>query len=107
MLAEKLETVVSRGIANTRPRDFYDIFILLKLRGNEISLDVLKKALEQTADKRGSREVINRFDSILSDVISSEQMQGFWRKYQSEFDYAAEISFEEAIGAAKRVLATL
>jgi predicted nucleotidyltransferase component of viral defense system len=107
VLAEKLETVVSRGIANTRPRDFYDIYILWKLRGNEVAPEVLKRALEQTSGKRGSQEVMHRYGSILSDVLASEQMQGFWAKYQSEFDYAADISFEATVGAAREILMML
>jgi predicted nucleotidyltransferase component of viral defense system len=107
VFAEKLETVVSRGIANTRPRDFYDIFILWKLRGDEIKSDILKRALEQTCEKRGSHSAMNRYDSILSDVLASKQMQGFWGKYQSEFDYAANISFETAVGAAKDIMTML
>jgi predicted nucleotidyltransferase component of viral defense system len=107
VLAEKLETVVSRGIANTRPRDFYDIYILWKLREDEIATDVLKKALEHTTEKRESREVMSSYDSILSNVLASEQMRGFWAKYQSEFDYAKRISFEDAIGAAREILSTI
>ena len=107
VFAEKLETVISRGIANTRPRDFYDIFILWKLRGHELSMDVLKDALEQTAEKRGSREVIKRYDSILSDVLASEQMHGFWRKYQKDFAYTRDISFEDAIGVARVIIGSL
>ena len=107
ILAEKLETVVSRGIANTRPRDFYDIFILWKLRGDEINLDTLKNALARTSEKRGSARVMSRYDSILPDVLASEQMQGFWKKYQSEFDYASDISFNAAVGAAKEILSAL
>lgn len=33
VLAEKLETIMSRNIANTRPRDYYDVHILYALRG--------------------------------------------------------------------------
>jgi predicted nucleotidyltransferase component of viral defense system len=107
ILAEKLETVVSRGIANTRPRAFYDIFILWKPRGDEINLDTLKNALAKTSEKRGSARVMSRYDSILSDVFASEQMQGFWKKYQSEFDYAADISFDAAVGTAKEIMSAL
>lgn len=32
IMAEKLETVVSRGDQNTRPRDYYDVYILAKLQ---------------------------------------------------------------------------
>jgi predicted nucleotidyltransferase component of viral defense system len=107
VLAEKLETVVSRGIANTRPREFYDIYILRKLRGDEIVPDVLKTALTQTSGKRGSQDVMSRYDSILFDVLASEQMQGFWTKYQGEFDYVSDISFEAAVGTARDILAQI
>jgi hypothetical protein len=107
VLSEKLETVVSRGIANTRPRDFYDIFIIWKLRGNEITQDVLKKALLRTSDRRESREAMSRYDSIMSDVLASEQMRGFWIKYQSEFDYASDISFEATVDTAREILSVL
>ena len=107
VFAEKLETIISRGIANTRPRDFYDIYILWKLRGGELDLSILTKALEQTSLKRGSREVMKRYDSILSDVLASEHMREFWRKYQTDFGYATDISFEAALDAVKGMMMLL
>jgi predicted nucleotidyltransferase component of viral defense system len=104
ILAEKLETIVSRGIANTRPRDFYDIFILWKMRSDEVSPIILREALQRTAEKRESLSIMNRYDSILSDVLSSEQMHGFWTRYQTDYDYAADITFGETIEAAKEIL---
>jgi predicted nucleotidyltransferase component of viral defense system len=104
VLAEKLETIVSRGIANTRPRDFYDIYILLKMRGNEIRPDIMKKALAQTSERRGSAQIMVRYDSILADIIASEQMQRFWTMYKSDYEYAKDIAFEATIGAAKEIL---
>jgi predicted nucleotidyltransferase component of viral defense system len=104
VIAEKLETVISRGIANTRLRDFYDIYILWKLRSNEMNIDVLKEALEQTSEKRGSRKVMQRYDSIMSDVLASEQMQGFWRKYQTDFNYAHGITFEATVSATIEIM---
>lgn len=52
VLAEKIETVLSRSIANTRPRDFYDIHILYALRGAECDAEMMLQALKRTADKR-------------------------------------------------------
>lgn len=104
VLAEKLETVISRGIANTRPRDFYDIHTLWKLRGDIIKLEVLCKALMHTSKKRGSQEIMVRYDSILSDVLASEQLRSFWQKYQADFPYAADIAFEAAIISARELL---
>lgn len=96
VIAEKLETVISRGIANTRPRDFYDIHILYTLRGSECNMEILSRALRQTADKRGSFNVMKNYEKVIADVLSSEQMQDFWTKYRKDFEYASDITFEEA-----------
>ena len=79
VLAEKIETVLSRGVANTRPRDFYDIHILWALRGAECSRKTLLQALEQTADKRGSREVLNLYTDIVAEIRESKQLREFWK----------------------------
>ena len=50
ILAEKLETVISRGDQNTRPRDYYDIFILTKLQSGNIDLTTLKGAMWATTE---------------------------------------------------------
>lgn len=93
VLAEKLETIITRGIANTRPRDFYDIYILHQLRGHEYDKSVLKNALLETASKRKSISAISNYKAVLNGIAESEQMKGFWKKYQTDFNYANGISF--------------
>ena len=95
-MAEKIETVLSRSIANTRPRDFYDIHILYALRGAEYDEKTLLQALERTADKRGSRRVLEIYPDIIAEIRASDQLRGFWKKYQRDFDYAKDISFDDA-----------
>jgi predicted nucleotidyltransferase component of viral defense system len=95
VLAEKLETIVTRGIANTRPRDFYDVYILYQLRGQECDRSVLKSALTETATKRQSIAVMSNYRAVVDSIAGSEQMEGFWKKYQTDFDYAREIEFRE------------
>ncbi len=99
ILGEKLETVLSRNIANTRPRDFYDVYILYTLRGSECDPEILKAALEETAKKRGSLSVLGRYESIIADIRNNSGMQNFWANYQKGFDYAKDISFEETCDA--------
>ena len=48
VLAEKLETVVSRATTNTRMRDFYDLHILSQLHGQSIVPAALRAALIAT-----------------------------------------------------------
>jgi predicted nucleotidyltransferase component of viral defense system len=75
ILAEKLETVITRGDQNTRPRDYYDIFILTKLQSGNVDLATLKDALRATTEKRGSVEVIKNYREIMQVVRTSPVMK--------------------------------
>ena len=99
ILAEKLETVVSRGDQNTRPRDYYDIYILSKLQAENIDIDSLKAALSATTAKRGSSELMMQYAEIMRTVKSSDVMKRQWDNYRKNFDYAAGIEFEETCDA--------
>lgn len=99
ILAEKLETVISRGDQNTRLRDYYDIYILTKLQSGNIDLTTLKDALRATTEKRGSFEVIKQYRKIMQMVRSSPVMNRQWGDYRKDFDYAARIEFEETCDA--------
>ena len=104
VLAEKLETIVSRGVANTRPRDFYDIHILMNTKCDCIDMGVLRDALESTCGKRGSWVTITRWANILDDVTSDTTMLAQWAKYARKNPYAAGISLQECCMTAKGVL---
>ena len=96
ILAEKLETVISRGDQNTRPRDYYDIYILTRLQAGNIDTRILKEAFKATAERRGSTENIRRYREIIQIVRDSETMNSRWNNYRKNFDYAAGIGFDEA-----------
>ncbi len=99
ILAEKLETVIARGDQNTRPRDYYDIFILTKLQSKTIDLATLKDALRATTEKRGSAEVIKHYGEIMQVVRNSPVMKRQWSDYRKDFVYAAGTEFEETCDA--------
>lgn len=96
ILAEKLETVISRGDQNTRPRDYYDIYILTKLQYSNIEFNSLKEALNATVDKRGSKAVVKDYRKIMDTVRNSEIMQKQWDNYQKDFEYSQDIAFVDA-----------
>ena len=95
VLAEKLETVISRSITNTRMRDFYDIHILLK--SQNINADILALALERTAKKRGNFNLLENAESVLKIVKSDEDMKRLWNIYQKKFKYAGKYTWDEVI----------
>ena len=79
VLAEKLETVISRGITNTRMRDYYDINILIKLYGNTLNGKVLGEALLATAKKRETEYHLNDAQEIFDEIQNDSNMQKLWK----------------------------
>ncbi len=104
IMAEKLETVISRGDQNTRPRDYYDIYILAKLQCSNIEPNALKDALDATVEKRGSKAVVKDYRRIMDTVRNSEIMQKQWDNYQKDFEYAIDIAFEDTCDAVVQLL---
>lgn len=99
VLAEKLETVISRGIANTRARDYYDIHILFRLKGTELRENTLRDALMATATKRGSLPKMIAYATVLEEVGSSSIMASIWESYAKSAPYAAGITFNDVIAS--------
>ena len=99
VLAEKLETVISRNVTNTRMRDFYDIYILQKLYGEQLQKQVLWTALVATAKKRGTLDLIEAEDirEIFDEIESSPVMETLWKTYQKNYSYAADISWHAIV----------
>jgi len=95
IFAEKIETILSRNIANTRIRDFYDVYILSLLKLNECRFDVLRVALKATSIKRGSIKNLSNYIEIINQIQSDERMNHLWTNYQQDFDYAKTIIFDE------------
>ena len=107
IMAEKLETVISRGDQNTRPRDYYDIYILTKLQYSNIEPGALKAALEATTEKRGSSEVVKAYRKIMNTVRNSEIMQKQWDNYQKDFEYATDIAFVDVCDAVVQLVESI
>ena len=97
IIAEKLQTVLKRGAANTRPRDYYDLYMLSQLGGYEI--DTLKAAVTNTFSNRHSEEYLKDWRKIVSAVADSEAMLAQWKRYQSNAPYTDGIAFADVINA--------
>lgn len=104
ILAEKIETVLFRGVLNTRSRDFYDIYKLSKLRGIGIDYSLCKKALIATMERRESIDILSNSENILDFIRRDRFIRERWAKYQKEFNYVNEISFAEVMDEIKKVI---
>lgn len=92
VLAEKIETILSRGIFTTRPRDFYDVYILGTTQ--KYNKEIFKEALKATALHRNSLKDISDINEIMTQISSNPALKNMWGKYQKKFTYAANISYE-------------
>ena len=96
VLAEKIETVLSRSVLNTRLRDFYDLYVLQDT-GLEIDKAPLAAALTATARKRGSEQVLVLYERTLDEIRISPLMREQWKRYQEKNNYAASIVWDDVI----------
>lgn len=94
VLAEKLETMIARGTANTRLRDFYDVYALLETQAESLQADQLQQALSSTASHRGSAGLLEEGDAILAEIFASPHMKQLWHRYQQQYPYATTITWQ-------------
>lgn len=93
ILAEKLETIISRSYANTRMRDFYDLYILQHDISTAFEPEHLREAFSATCSKRGTAVSRQEGVLILQEVRESEEMKAQWRRYQKKYAYAADLGW--------------
>lgn len=104
ILAEKLQTVLARGILNTRMRDFYDIRLLLDTYEDKVNKAVLKDAFAATCKKRGTDHLQEQAEEIIKIIEADEQLQVLWRAYQKKYSYAAEIDYASVISGVRKLM---
>jgi predicted nucleotidyltransferase component of viral defense system len=102
ILAEKIETILRRGALNTRPRDFYDVYIIAKTQ--KFDKNVFHQALSATSIHRGSAELIHNVDEILAHIEKNAILKQHWEKYRREYLYAKDIDFADTIKVIKELL---
>lgn len=104
ILAEKLQTVLARGILNTRMRDFYDIRMLLDTYEDKVNKAVLKDAFAATCKKRGTDHLQEQAEEIIKNIEADEQLQVLWRAYQKKYSYAADIDYASVISGVRKLM---
>ena len=99
VLSEKLETVICRGRASTRLRDYYDLYELWSLRGDELDRSLLAEALVATAKRRGTLSLMGRYREVMADVSSDESMRARWAAYAVDYPYVGDLTLSDACAA--------
>ena len=102
VLAEKFETIITRGVTNTRMRDFYDIFILINTQ--PFDANTFKAALAKTAEKRKTTlQMSGAIEDTIATIMENSTMLNLWQKYQKKYFYAADITWSMVVNAVRVV----
>ena len=101
IIAEKFETIIFRNIDNTRMKDYYDLYMFVNLKWNEINKDILRKAIINTSKKRDTENYIEDANSYIEMIQEDDRLKSLWNSYVSNYEYAKDITFEDTINAIK------
>ena len=99
IIAEKFQTVISRGILNSRMKDYYDLYYLITYK--EFSKENLKNAIEKTFKKRETD--IKSIDKVIDEIEKSEFVKELWTSYSEKYQYAKGIEFEKVLGSIREI----
>lgn len=99
IIAEKLETILKRNTANSRMKDYYDLYYFVTYKWNDIEISTLKTAIDTTFKHRKSEEHLEQFNTIIENILKDENLIARWNKYIKEHEYAREVEFSDTINA--------
>ena len=106
ILAEKFETVISRGVLNTRMKDFGDINFLMngKEKVNNANLIL---AIKNTFARRETKFDIDEFKVIISELKESIVLNKMWNEFQSKVSYITKTDYLDTISAIEKIVEVL
>ena len=101
IIAEKFESIISRNIDNTRMKDYYDLYMFVNLKWNDINKDTLRKAIINTSKARETLDYIDNANKYIELISDDSRLKALWNSYQNNYEYAKDIEFVDTINAIK------
>lgn len=107
ILAEKIQTILSRGLLNTRMRDFYDVTTLFDRYNGSINYNDLSLAFDKTCRKRETLSVLEHYEEILCSISEDSTLQNLWKNYCRKYKYASHIEFSTNLEIIKQLMSQM
>ena len=101
IIAEKFESIISRNIDNTRMKDYYDLYMFVNLKWNDINKDTLRNAIFNTSKARETLDYIDNASKYIELINDDSRLKSLWNSYQNNYEYAKGIEFVDTINAIK------
>lgn len=106
LLAEKIQTILARGIANTRLRDFYDVYEVMKMYKDEVDKDILLKAFNATCKKRETVFVGSEMTEILAQIEKNIGMVQMWEQFRKKNYYVGDLNWDNVLSDVLKIIHT-
>lgn len=107
ILAEKIQTILSRGLLNTRMRDFYDVTTLFDRYNDSINYNDLSLAFDKICRKRETLSVLEHYEEILCSISEDSTLQNLWKNYCRKYKYASHIEFSTNLEIIKQLMSQM
>lgn len=107
ILAEKIQTILSRGLLNTRMRDFYDVTTLFDRYNDQINYNDLLLAFDKTCSKRETLSLLEHYEEILCSISEDLTLQNLWKNYCRKYKYASHIEFSTNLEIIKQLMSQM
>ena len=107
IIAEKFESIISRNIDNTRMKDYYDLYMFVHLKWDDINKDTLRKAIFNTSKARETIDYINNANKYIELISDDSRLKALWNSYQNNYEYVKDIKFVDVINAIKIINAMI
>ena len=101
IIAEKFESIISRNIDNTRMKDYYDLYMFVNLKWNDINKNTLRKAIVNTSKARDTLDYIDNASKYIELISDDSKLKSLWNSYRNNYEYAKDIEFVDTINAIK------
>lgn len=99
LLAEKMQTIIARGIANTRMRDYYDVYELVQNKNVSVDDEIMRNAFKATCKKRKTVFESSEIQDTLKLLKQDNGLSGLWLRYRKENFYVGNLEWDEVVNA--------
>ncbi len=101
IIAEKFQTLIEDTESDTRAKDFYDLYMLMK---EDIDKENLRKAIINTFKRREKSYILKEIEERYDMISKSDILKSYWNSFKKSHIYASNISYDEIVDKIEEIV---
>lgn len=97
LLSEKIQTILARGIANTRLRDFYDVYNIMEIYETQIDKQILFNAFYATCTRRKTMFSKAEIEETMQLICNDAYMEELWNRFKNKNYFVGALDWKKVI----------